>query len=317
MKKKVILSFLIIILVAISYVTFTLAEYMNTQKTNEKMVEYCSQTNTEDCYKRMFERLLPNLLINNIKKDGKELSLSKVDKSPTWVPFLAYSEADAFIRFFDFSLHYPIGHNFYETKLREKYGFQTIEIAYWTDFDKGDAYSTLFQILDDYKKKNKKLFLKIDVSTLNIDFAEKLIEYKDVLTGLLFYVHMEKASDVIVIKNILDSLSESFILTSRNSDYGDGDALFINPRNTYKLKKDVSTKYYDGFLYDNTMILSLINKKLIDSSSIYLKQNTDVLYTGEKVKGHREIYKTPKSDIHWAVTVTEIVKQKYKRWIKH
>ena len=313
MKKKIFISFLIIILVALSYGAFTFVSYIYAQKINENMVEYCSQNNSDDCYKRMFERLLPRLLIHNVKKDGKELSLSKVDKSPTWVPFLAYSEADAFIRFFDFSLHFPIGHNFYETKLREKYGFPTIEIAYWTDTDKGDAYSTLFQILEDYKKKNKKLFLKIDVSSLNEDFVKKLIEYNDILTGILFYVHIEKTSDVVLIRNILDILDETFVLTSRNSDYGDGDTLFINTRNIYKLKKEVSSKYYDGFLYNNTLILSLINKKLIDSTSLYLSQNTDVLYTGEKVKGHRAIYKTPKSDIHWAVTIMEIIKYLFKK----
>lgn len=309
MKKKIFVSFLIIIFVALFYGAFTFVSYIFTQKTNEKMVEYCLQNNSDDCYKRMFERLLPRLLIYNVKKDGKELPLSKVDKTPTWVPFLAYSEADAFIRFFDFSLHFPIGHIFYETKLREKYGFPTIEIAYWTDADKGDAYSTLFQVLDDYKKKNKKLFLKIDVSTLSEDFAKKLIEYNDILTGILLYVHLEKTSDVVLIKNILDILDETFVLTSRNSDYGDGDTLFINTRNIYKLKKEISSKYYDGFLYNNTLILSLINKNLIDSSALYINQNTDALYTGEKVKGHRAIYKTPKSDIHWVVTITGIFKQ--------
>ena len=309
MKKKIFLSSLIIILVAILYVTFTFAEYIYTQKTNEKMVEYCSQNDSEECYTRMFERLLPNLLIHNVKKDGKELSLAKIDKTPTWVPFLAYSESNAFIRFFDFSLHFPICHNFYESKIREKSRLQVIEIAYWTDFDKVDAYSTLFQILDDYKKKNKKLFLKIDVSTLNIDFADKLIEYKDILTGLLFFVHIEKPVDIVTIKNMLDKLENSFVLTSRNSDYGDGDALFINTRNTYKLKKDIFSKYYDGFLYNNTLILSLINKNLIDSSELYINQNTDALYTGEKVRWHRPIYKTPKSDINWTVTITEVLKQ--------
>ena len=165
MKKKVFWSFLIIILISISYVIFTFAEYMYTQKSNEKMVAYCSQNDSDECYKRMFERLLPNLLIHNVKNDGKELSLAKVDKTPAWVPFLAYDNLYAFIRFFDFSLHFPIGHNFYEYKLRERHNFSTIEIAYWTDFDKADAISKQIQDLEEEEKKKynetqKALFAK-------------------------------------------------------------------------------------------------------------------------------------------------------------
>ena len=314
MKKKIIITVSLISLILISYFAYIFLSYSNTQKKNNKLIAYCSQNNTKECYTKMFELLLPELLIYNVQKDKKELALLKYDKTPTWNTFLTYEQSDAFVVFYSIALHTPINITDYQNRVSKYFQLKLYELHQIENKQLKENQQNLLNLLDELRQNKQKIVLKLDILNLNNDFFSKILEYKDVINGFLIFLHLDNPRDIIEAKKFLKQINKNYVLTSRNSDYGNGDVLFLNTTNMYKEKSNINTKYYNGYIYDSTLILSFINKELIDEYKISMQQNTDKVYTGEKVHGHRPLYKTPKSDINWVVTITEIIKDKLKKY---
>lgn len=316
MKKKMLISIFLIFLLLVLYFVCSIGVYIARQKQNESMIEYCAQSNTKECYTRMFELMLPKILICNAQKDGKELSLATYDKTPVWYSSLIYELSGAFVSFYSQVLHTPINIVEYQSKLAETSNLQIYEFRQLENELLEETRQELFEQFDKFRTDKKKIVLKLDILNFDSKFFEKILSYSDIINGFLVFFHLENTRDIVESQKILEKVNNGYVLVARNSDYGDADAKFLNLHGFYKSKKIIPTSYYRGYVYDSTMILSFVNKNLIDDYQISLQQNTDKFYTGEKVNGHRPMYKTPKSDIHWVVTVTEIVKQKFKQWTK-
>ena len=100
MKKKLLGIVIGILALSFLYITIVFASYFHRQNENKKMVEYCSQNNTKECYTRMFELLLPKILIYKAKKDNNNLTFAKMDRMDTLCqPFLSLRNTDVFIEY--------------------------------------------------------------------------------------------------------------------------------------------------------------------------------------------------------------------------
>lgn len=316
MKKKMLMAIFLIFLLVLSYFVCSIGVYLVRQKQNKSMIEYCSQNNTEECYTRMFELMLPKMLIFNAQKYEKELSLAKYDKTPVWYSSLIYELSDAFVSFYSQVLHTPKKIVEYQSKLEETSSIKVYDFRQLEGAQLEETRQELLEQLDKFKTDNKKIVLKLDILNFDSKFFEKILSYSDIINGFLIFFHIENTSDIVEAQKTLEKINTNYVLIARNSDYGNADSGFLNHYIFYKSKKIIPTCYHKGYVYDSTMILSFVNKNLIDNYNVSLRQNTDKFYTGEKVNGHRPMYKTPKSDIHWVVTLTEIVKQKFKQWTK-
>ena len=312
MNKKNVALYVLLIIIFL-YLVFEVSNYFCVQKNNEKLVSYCSVNETKECYHKMFERILPELLVNDVFAEDKALSLVKLDKTPVFNTSYVYKKSSEFVYFFDKSLHSPITHTIYEDKIEEKFKLNVFSFSYDSEKQKNDKLSEMFDFFNYCRETGRSVALKIDVRTLNNKLINEILEYSDVINGLLIILHLEQQSDIIESKNVLKLINNKYVLTSRNSDYGDAGSLHLNPRNLYKAKKIIPTKYYRGVLYDSTLILSYVNKNIVDKYNISLLQNTENLYTGKKVNGHRSFYAVEKSDVHWAVTITEKFRQLLKK----
>lgn len=291
--KKIFMIILILFSILFLFFICSVGTYLFKQEQNEKMISYCSKNDGKDCYARMFELLSSDLVIYNVQKDNKELKLVKFDVNPAWIPFLALQKSYAFLRLYDKQTYISTN------TIQEKYKITVYE--YNQSEDKSQE--NFFEQLNQFKSINKKCFLELTLLNPDNEFFEKLMEYSDNICGLLIFINIEHTNNMIETYKAPNTLKGGYILTARNSYY---DVMLSIPRL-------IPTRYYKGLIYDSTMVLSYINKDLVDNYQVSFKQNTDDFYKGEKVQGHRSLNKIPKGDVPFVVTVSEILKQKLKR----
>lgn len=297
--KKTFIVILILFSILFLFFVCSIGVYLFKQKHNGKMISYCSENDSKACYVQMFELLLPELVIYNIQKDNQELALVKFSRTPAWVPHIALQTVETFLILHNKPLYIPID------IILQEWNTEIFEYELSPSKLQNDSQDEFWKQLNKLKSSNKKAFIQLDVLDLDNEFCEKVMEYSDIITGFLVFLHIENANNIIESQKILKTIEEKYVLTSRNSYYND-----------LSIPKLISTRYYKGLVYDSTLALSFVNKNSIDNYQISPQQNTDKIYRGEKVHGHRSIHKIPKGDIHWTVTVTETVKQKYKQWTK-
>ena len=147
MKKKMLIIICFICIIFISYLLYEGFSYFSIQNENKKKIEYCSQNNSSDCYTKMFELLVPKLLIYNAQKNGKEISLVKVDKTPTWYPFFVYEQSDAFFNLYSKQLHNPIKNTSYRDKICEFFKLRFFEFIQTEKQDFEESQTDLFKQL--------------------------------------------------------------------------------------------------------------------------------------------------------------------------
>lgn len=317
MKKKILIIFLSIILLIFAYFSFVFVEYIQRQKENLSMIEYCSQNDTDDCYARMFELLLPKLLLYNAKVDNKKLEFinldytSRVDsieimkKSDLLIGYGVFSDMDyeeAYSSFFKKrSYAYDCGTNFYNPK--EPLSYFSSECLVTDNFllngqITSNNIHTLKQKIKELSLENKLIYIKMDIAEADAIGISEILKNKKNIVGFNIALHIRDQKDIIERIQLLEQINRKYLLVARNSPFFD-----LNTRN-YKVK----TKYYNGWIHDKIIYLSYINKDFIDEYSLSFIQNTNLYYKRNGIYKYDEILYVPYGNIKWVVYFFENIK---------
>lgn len=321
MKKKLFGIVLGIFALAFLYFSVAFIGYFHRQNENKNMIEYCSQNNTDECFTRMFELLLPKMLIHNAWIDGVEIDLVKLDYTSRVDSANALHKAENLIGYGVFK------DVVYETEYSRL--FNNYSYAFdcgVTDFDTGDKlckfYSeciasdeflitnqlssgkvhTLEQKLKELNLWDKKVFVKMDVAEADTIALPEIIKNADKITGFNIGLHVRTPKSLIEKINLLDEINEKFVLVSRNT-------LFLDNSTNERI---IHSKYYKEMINHGVFYLSFINKDMVDKYVISNIQNTDKYYKKKKVSRLFYTEQIPLSDVAYVVTLTEKIKEFFK-----
>lgn len=315
MKKKVLLSIITVCLLVFVCISAIFIEYFHRQNENRGMISYCSVNDTEDCYTRMFELLLPKVLINKVWIDGVETDLIKftfaaridslyaLRKAANLLGYGVRNEVyyeDTYSRLFNkTSYTFDCGLTTFDTgDSRVKFYPECIASDNFlidNQISTGKVHS-LEQKLKELDLWNKKVFIKMDVAEADVVALPEIVKNADKITGFNIALHIRNADAIIERLPILDSINEKFVLVSRNT-------LSFETSFSDKL---INSKYYKGMIVDGILYLSYINKDLVDKYEISNIQNTDKYYKNVKNLLYKEQIHC--SDISYVVTLVEKIK---------
>ena len=317
MKSRIILSCILsFILLVFLYFSLEFISYEKAQKVNTKRLSYCRENNDSDCYKQMFELILPKLLIYDAIAYNQKLTFAKIDNSMIWYPFYIFDNTSYFISLYDVSIHSPIDNKLYEDNVGSVFKHKIFKLGYNSDSEKEEQINKLTKLLGKIRNENSKIILEIDIKGLDKELFSKLIEYTDVIEGYIILLHMNSTNNIIDASQILDKINQDYILIGRNTELATANSWVLLNKNKYNIRYTIDSKYYEGYLCNSMLILSFAKKDLFDNYHISIIQDTDKIYKGENVLFYRSIYETPKSNIHYTVTITEMIKQQIRKWKK-
>ena len=318
MKKKLLGIVIGILALSFLYFTIVFASYFHRQNENQKMLEYCAQNNTKECYTRMFELLLPKMLINNVWVDNIEIDLVKLDHTSRIDAANALNKADNLIGYgvykdTDFEVEYSRLFNNYSYAF--DCGLQTFNTGdklckFYSECIASDAFlilnqqssgkiHTLEQKLKELDLWDKKVFIKMDVAEADVIALPEIIKNADKITGFNIGLHIRTPKSIIEKITLLNQINEKFVLVSRNS-------IFVDDNLDSEI---IYSKYYNGIIKDGVMYLSYINKDLVNKYKVSMIQNTDKYYKKQNVARLFYTTQVPLSDISFVVTITEKLKQ--------
>ena len=321
MKKKFWCAFLSIFVIVLLYFSTSLLFYLNRQNENVGMLDFCSQTDSEECYTRMFEMLLPKILIHNVWIDGVEIDLVKLDKTSrvdsanalhiasNLIGYGVYRDThyeEEYSRLFNaYSYAFDCGvKNFVPEDKLCKFSSECVGSDDFLIMDQVSSgkIHTLENKLKELGLLDKKVFIKMDVAEADVVVLPEIIKNADKITGINVALHIRSPKAILDRLSLLDSLNEKFVLVARNTPFFDEN----------DVSEIINSKYYKGTLNDRVLYLSYVNKDIIDKSELLFLQNTDKYYKKKNVA--RLFYTTqiPLSDISLYVTVNEKLKNFFK-----
>lgn len=299
-KTKILLLFVCLIPLFFIF-EFSIYEYTQA-KNKENISKECLYPDTEKCSKSAFELLLPKMLIHNAEKDKKQLNFAKFGASPLWHPFYNFKISNEYVHYSEF-YNKPLveqNNDYYKFLINDFYGIGIQNFKISKSNSKEQIQKSFFNSIQKIKETNKKAILQLDLKKYDEKFINTIFdEYTDTITGINLFWEFDNYNEILNFLKLLDKINENYVLVSRTSQLESYNKLAIE------------TKYYKGNIYDATIILSYVNKKQLDKYNISMQQNTDKILSGEKIKFFRPFVSTPKSDIHWTVTITEIFKEKF------
>lgn len=322
MKKKLLGIVIGIFALLIVYFFVEATTYLVRQSQNKKMIEYCSQNNTQDCYVRMFELMLPKILINRVWIDGLETDLIKLDHTSRVDSSVALAKASSLI---GYGVLNDVQYEVEYARLFNHYSY-AFDCGVDSNFDTGDRLCkfaseciasddflimnqissgkvhTFEQKLKELNLWDKKLFVKMDVAEADVIALPELIKNSDKLTGFNIGLHIRSPKAIIEKIKLLDEINKRFVLVSRNPLYVDDNFE----------SEIVKSKYYDGIIKDGIIYLSYVNKDIVDKYKISLQQNTDKYYKSKNVSRLVYTAQVPNNDVSWVVTFVEKLKVFFK-----
>lgn len=317
MKKRIILSCILsFILLVFLYFSLEFISYEKAQKFNTKRLSYCRENNDPDCYKQMFELILPKLLIYNTLADNQKITYAKIDNSMIWYPFYIFDNTSYFISLYDVSIHNPVDNKLYEENVGAVFKHKIFKLGYNSDTEKEKQINKLTKLLKRIRNENEEIIIEIDIKGLDKKLISKLLEYTDVIEGYIILLHINNTNNIIDAIQVLDKINNDYILIGRNTELSTANSWRLSNKNTYNIRYTIDSKYYEGYLCNSMLILSFAKKDLFDNYNISIIQDIDKIYKGENVLFYKAIYETPKSNIHFAVTITEFIKHQIKKWKK-
>lgn len=316
MKKKLFYIFTGLFLTIIIYASYCVFEYVSVQKHNQKEINFCSNEN-RDCYNKMFELLLPKMLIHKVKIDSKTPELLRLDWSARLLSDYALSKADVLISYgvgyditfennyakifhkpvysFDCGISVPpkleAGCYFYSECI-ETNDF-AVEFPNQTISNKVHKYT---QMLEKLKLTDKKVFIKMDIAGAEKAALPQIIDNSDNITGLTIAFYFNNVESIIESLPILDKLNEKFILLSRNS------LQFTT------CPVDIQSKYYKGGPCNYLFVFSYVNKNIVDKEEISWIQKTTNLYKYKSIDENK-YYPIIDNNISLVVVLVEKLKQ--------
>lgn len=291
MKKKILFAILSILLATLAYFTYVFAEYFYRQNENKKMVQYCSQNDTKECYDRMFELMLPELLLYDAFIDNKPVELIKIDEEQSRIDsYYSLKNANAMLGYgVYFTTNYE--ENYSELFDKNSYTFDCGVHSYKPNHEKCYFYSeciasdkflifdhmftkqmqvssgsvhTLNDKLLELNLKGKNVFVKMDVAEADVVAIPELVKNSDSIIGVNLALYLSSPSAIIERIPVIQELNKDFILIARNLPY----------RHTNADYEIINSKYYRYIQDARYMYLSYINKKFVQKYFVSLNQNT-------------------------------------------
>ena len=290
MKKKFLILFGLFILTFV-YFTYVLLEYLNVQKHNYSQIKFCSNEK-QDCFNKMFELILPELLIHKVKINSKTPELLRLDWSARLMSDYALSNADVLVSYgvgddltfentyiknmkkpvyaFDCGVTNPPyaenGCNFYS---------ECIETDTFITEDK-DNYKlkkvhTYKEMIDRLNLSDKKIFIKMDIIGAEKLAIPQILDFSDNITGMVICFYFSDTNKVIEAIPVLEKLNKKFVLISRISD------------STWTCPINIKSKYFKGNSCNYLFALSYVNKNLVDKDEIPFQQKTTELYKHKSI----------------------------------
>lgn len=315
MKKKFFYFFITFLFVVLLCFISVFVAYFHRQNENKSMISYCSKNNTDDCYTRMFEILLPKMLVNKVWIDGAEINLISIDWSSRVDSVYALKKSDALMGYGvqdEVCFENSYSNMFNKTSYTFDCGLATFDtgddrVKFYSECIASDKFlienqlstgnvHTLEQKLKQLNLWDKKVFVKMDVAEADVVALPEIINNADKITGFNIALHIRNSNAITERLPILDLINEKFVLVSRNS-------LYVDDNFRDKL---INSKYYKGTITDGIMYLSYINKDLVDKYEVSNIQNSDKLNKNVK----KLLYKEQRavSDVSYVVTFTEKIK---------
>ena len=322
MKKKIFLGFFIVTLLILCYFLFVFIEYIYTQKTNKNMITYCSENYTDECYRRMFELMVPELLINNVKIKNDNIELINLDSQTRIDIENIIKKSDALLGYgIYFTSEYE--DNYAETYNKIAYAFdcgvqnyspKSSKCLFFSECIASDDFlifdhmftkkmqvssgrvHTLEQKLKELNLQNKKVYIKMDIVNADVLGIQELIKNSDNVLGFNLAIYIQSPKEIIERVPLLKELNKKFVLVSRTVPY--------RPSNSsYRI---IDSKYTKNIQDGAFIYLSYVNKKIIDSYRVSFIQNSEKYYKNKKIKGMDNIDEIPLFDISWVVVVSEM-----------
>lgn len=316
MNKKFFLVILVVLFLVFCYVSYCFCKYFYTAKTNYHQINTCLN-NKKDYYNRMFELLLPKMLIHKVKIESKTNELLRLDWSEKLASDYAIKNSDALIS-------YGVGYNntfentYIENFKKPVYAFDCgISVPpsanegfnFYSECIATDAFITKYpnqipsgkihtykEMLNSLNLADKKVFIQMDISGAENAAIPQILDASDNITGIIITFYLHDSQKIIETIPILDKLNEKFILVSR----------FASPGITCPV--EIKSKYYNGNPCNYLFVLSYINKNLIDKDEISWTQKTTKLYKFKPI-GSTKYYIIADNNISLIVTFTEKSKE--------
>ncbi|MCR5260832.1 MAG: hypothetical protein K6C94_03235 [Candidatus Gastranaerophilales bacterium] len=266
------------------YFVVQIAVCRNHLKDNYKYFNSCS--NSEDvsfdkkdsCYCKMYEIMLPDLVIYNAYNNGKPLKILRYTTEPFTASDLALQNSDVLIGYgvykdSEFERVYADIYNIpayaFDCGVQNIYTgsslvhFQsecigTDKFIFKTQNSSGNIH-TFQNKLKQLNLQDKKIYLKMDISGAEEGVLEDILRFKDNLTGITLVIHNENAHETAKRIKILQQINKDFVLIARNHAYMDD---YENCRCRYT-NNNVSKGIY----------LLFVNKNLVDFKYISPNQN--------------------------------------------
>ena len=339
MFGKVFKIFLIFLLVFFTIVLARIAFYLYNQHKNFSETEYCSNSeekiydnistqketlyspaqstvyNPDSCFCKMYNLLLPELLVYKVQSEGKDLQFIRFSWDSYIIPTVVMEKADAFISYgtaynilFEDNLSKFYKKNIYAfdcgvdsiSDLTDNpYVFFESECIGTDKYiltEQGQVSSekihTLGQKLKQLKLDNKKIYLKMDIAGAEIEVIPDIVKYADSITGISIVIRLDETKRIVKFRELLKLFEKDFILVSRNGIRGES----YSKCNCKYMKNEIS----------NAIALTYINKNLVSSKYLPIKQD---YHQNDKFTTIYGVFPSlPAFTTDWVVVVTEKIK---------
>ncbi|MCR5261614.1 MAG: hypothetical protein K6C94_07220 [Candidatus Gastranaerophilales bacterium] len=340
---KIFKIILLIFFVFLLYIILRVADYFYTQHLNEQSIKMCQRNNErcdidtqnpfvikkfkpaissiEDknsCFCKMYNLLLPRLLVYKTFADGKPVKLLRVSWDSYITPITAIENSDAVITYgiltdilYEDNLSQlykkPLytydcgvtsidgltkGYNPYITFGSECIGTDKFILTQFGQKSSKKVHS-LGQKLKELKLEDKKIYLKMDIAGAEIDVLPDIPNYADNLTGMSIVIRAVDTDRLIAFDKILQAFDKDFVLVARNAIRAES---YSGCKCRY-FGEDIST----------VLSLTYINKNLIDKKYLPLKQDYNTKENYITIGG---LYASiPDYKISWVVPFSEHLKQ--------
>lgn len=289
MKNKIIQTIIILIAVFITLIALGVIQYRDFLKENAKEISACTMSNDDyfdcekgidNCYKKMYNLLIPHLLVNKAYADGKPLKFEIL--LPSYVcPTVALEQSDAlmsygvfqdmlaenkFVNLYDApSYSFDCGISSYKLE-NENCHFESSCIG--TDefilkeenqISSGKIH-TFAQKLKELKLDNKMVFVKMDIAGAEGYILPDLIKSADNITGMSICFRFKTAKEILKDISVLEEIEKDFVLVAR----ADHSFRSINKK---------TCRYMSGD-FSEVIVLTFINKNLIDRYHLDFNQTS-------------------------------------------
>jgi len=331
--KKFIYFLSFIFLIGLIFVITQLLIYRNDIKNNSNFVNKCAENSQSydyiirysdknnipiravndcnSCYCKMYDMLIPKLLIYKVWSDNKPLNFIKFITFNNYVISpITVKNADIII-----SVNHNISNINFEKNLFDVFqkplyifeyvensinpGKQIIQVAKIKKSDKNDiiiseykTYTNYEQIINKLKLTDKKIFFKFDLNSDIANILNEIFLNSENITGFVIKAGFYDSYSLTEYAYLLNNIEKNFVLVHRTGSH-------------FFSIVDSKCKYSEKNI-PIPMYLTFINKKLISKKYLPVKQDysSDTSYK----EPYNSYHIIPKMTINWRIILYEKIK---------